>query len=211
MLENTLLYLTSTGAQVWAALMVFHILYVRDLQKTLDEEFGEQWQFAKALWPGLVAHLSSDGSSPIRDRLPEFGLDDVKIARAETSRDGFVFFIESVRRHQIARAVGERCNAHPNWTFTAEELQERLDPIAEKVSTIQGIRSDLTVGFTWAFLLGSTGVVLNLIALARGYLKAGNEAALSHSVQNIFWLNFTIFLLFAGTILNAGRARQRPK
>lgn len=194
MLQNIVLYMTSTAAQVWAAIMVFEVVVLRDVLSRNDAELGELWNKAREYWQPLIHHLKDRNAPTLFTRLGEFGLDEQTLLGADTDKACFTKFIKAIKEHRLVildnkaatfRDRGE--NLSPaNW-------QAKFDPIAVRVAKLEAVTAQPAHAFAW----GCLAIVLNLLAMGLAGTWQGSEAALWVTVVTVFTVNIAIGALVA--------------
>lgn len=159
-LNNVLLYSTSAAAQVWAALLVFQVLLVRDQKASIDREIDDLWKQARYWWKGLIQSLRNDNLPNLGDRLGDFGLDKETVDRAETDRKCFKKIMKETHARKII-LNNEIQTVTLNRALTPDTFQGTMDPIAERLIAIEKIEHNPRI----AFLTGLTAIVLNMTLL----------------------------------------------
>src|SRR5689334_18947370 len=119
--QESLFFLSSSAAQVWSALMVFHILLIRDLRHLVETEIKSLWNDAKLLWPKLLVSLKDPQG--LREKLPQFGLTHETILRADTHKNSFIRLIAAIKTHRIVSDHLSLISSFDKHEFTPEEWQ----------------------------------------------------------------------------------------
>lgn len=195
--NNILLYSTSAGAQVWAALLVFQVLLVRDQKATIGREIDDLWNQARHWWKGLIQALRNDGSPNLGSRLEEFGLDKTTVDRAETDRDCFKKLMRVVHAKQII-LKNDIHTVTLNRTLTPDTFQSTMDPISERLLVLE--MNELNP--RTAFFTGMTAIIINMgILLALDpFLNLISHGAL---ITVIAILNGILLFFFSRQIWNS--------
>ena len=160
--SDAVFYLASGAAQVWSALMVFHILLVRDLKSHVESEINSLWNDAKLWWPNLLVSLKRPEG--LRKKLSQFGLSHETVLRADTHKNSFIRLIAAIKTHRI---IGDHMPALGSLTeheLSHEDWQLKFEPIAERIQELD--TEKLEVG--GAFLIGIAGITLNMVACCLG-------------------------------------------
>lgn len=169
-LNNILLYSTSAAAQVWAALLVFQVLLVRDQKAAILSEEDQLWESAKYRWGGLIQKLRDKNPGCLGTQLESCGLTDEIVHRVETDRKCFkklmkeTFEKQIIVRNQIP--TGSNLNMQ-NLGLGPVVYQKTLDPISERLSQLQEIELNPRLGF----FTGLGAIIANMaILLSLGLL-----------------------------------------
>lgn len=160
--QNIFLSFSSAAAQVWSALMVFHILLVRDQLAHKDRQLDALWAECKVWWRDLLGMLLNPNPGSLNEHIREFGLTEEVLLRADTDRNAFKAVILAIKNHKIpmhhrcgAATIGKESVAKAAW-------QGKFDPIAEQVEQIEARRPKPH----FPFFVGIAGVASNLIWLS---------------------------------------------
>lgn len=165
-LGNVLLYSTSTAAQVWAAILVFHILLVRDQKAAVLRETDELWAQARHWWGTLIQSLHNVNVPNLGANLAQTGLDRPTIDRAETDRTCFKKLMNEVHERRLVQTANITTH-FGSRQVNAASLQTILDVIAERLKKLEKIELEPKV----ALVIGISAIVLNLaILMALGFL-----------------------------------------
>ena len=163
-----LLYFCSSSAQVWSALMVFHILLVRDLRAHVESEIQSLWNDTKHWWSSLLLSLLSPGN--LREKLPLFGLTSDVVLRADTHKNSFIRLVAAIKTHRIVAEHFDATQVSGSLDLTPQEWQLKFDPIADRILELEARQPGMGV----AFRLGITGIAVNLTACAAaGWVSGG--------------------------------------
>ena len=132
---DSIFYLSSGAAQVWSALMVFHILLIRDLKHHVEQEIDSLWADAKLWWPRLLLALRSPEG--LRNKLGDFGITHETVLRADTHKNSFIRLIAAIKTHRIISEHGEEVGPLDDQELTASEWQLKFEPIAERIEELE--------------------------------------------------------------------------
>jgi|GEM_PF-3593254 len=177
--------LSASSAQVWSALLVFHILLVRDLKHQIEHEIDTLWGDAKAWWPELILHLNDPRT--LKPKLSEFGLSTDTVLRADTHKNSFIRLIAAIKTHQIFLAHFDRLDGKHD--LSAQELQAKFEPIAERIQELEREHPSTRE----AFRIGIAGIGFNFISCAVGafgFLKGDIHVLLTLGINLILLLFF---------------------
>jgi hypothetical protein len=204
--SDSVFYLASAAAQVWSALMVFHILLVRDLKHHVEREIDNLWTDAKLWWPRLLLSLNSPEG--LKSKLPQFGLTTDVILRADTHKNSFIRLIAAIKTHRIVSdhlAILEPASRqdhdhqqhqHLN-DLTPGEWQQKFEPIAERIQELEQERPEMG----GAFMIGICGVGANMIACGLGSFSQFHYSSVLLGV--LLTLNLGLLGLFGAQVKRA--------
>lgn len=163
---NALLYLTSTSAQVWSALLVFYILLLRDLEKSREEKKNQIWnvvneqtsKFRTALLVGL------DNAASCYERF-DFNRHDIK--HCPTEWVSFERFLEWTAMSGLILQEGKNLGIADPQTFWETLSVAHQKVITLNVSKTSGPQAS-------GFKTGMALIGINLIALGLHPLLSSN-------------------------------------
>jgi len=195
--NNILLYSTSAAAQVWAALLVFQVLLVRDQKSAISKEVDELWKQARYWWKGLIQALRDDNLPNLGHLLGKFGLDKATVDRAETDRTSFKKLMKEVHKHQII-LKHDLSTVTLNRVLSPDVFQGTMDPIAERLAEIDEINLSPKLGF----VTGMLAIIINMGALLTLESLLSRNSA-EEIILLIGTLNGILALFFGIQILNS--------
>lgn len=189
MLPNIVMYMTSTAAQVWAALMIFEVIVMRDLDSRRDVALNDQWKLAKHYWGPLIKNLLDPNGRTLVKRLPEFGLDRNTLHQADTDKGIFLNFFKAIKKHDLIQLDGKSVHFQDrNETLSPQNWKAKLDPVASEVEKLESLQTQPANAFFW----GCISIALNLAIMGLVGLYGSSDRALWITVIVIFLLNMSI-------------------
>jgi hypothetical protein len=156
-LPNTLLYLASTSAQVWAALLIFYILLIRDQVKDNKERYQALWKFVNDQFINAYSTLASNMANQA-PRYTPFGLELTDVTNAKSDSDCFERFVHKAFEGELILKEGSNFGL----SSKAKYLHERLGSVSASLKHIKEFKADAAGGFK----TGMAAIFINTITLA---------------------------------------------
>jgi hypothetical protein len=156
-LQNVIFYTASSAAQVWAALLVFQILVIRDARRSVDDAIGDLRFMGGSEWNTIVRHLQSRipqiANSPLKLKLDNEVLETVTILNR--SFQWFVHTVSSSKLLHHEAAYG------PNQKEWGETYQAKIDKVADKLAEMEVSEAKPEL----VYKVGIVAILLNFVAI----------------------------------------------
>lgn len=194
-LNNVLLYSSSGSAQVWAALLVFKVLFQKDILSMLSEEKYRQWLIAKQWWPKLLSDLTDQNNSKSSKILEESDLTIEILLAADVSLTEFTKVIKSIKNLNLVNLNGKALtDLSGHLSFSAKEGQLKLNKVADSVEELD--RHFKTLRNPNSNKIGFFAIALNLLVLFFSFYKNWTYQWLLWSILLIgnAYLLFTLYI-----------------
>ncbi len=201
--QTTFLYIASTAAQVWSALLVFYVIFSREVVGDANAELAARWRRWADNMPGF--HLYASKRVEQLQNLAKKGLVDEPAIIPIIAQIGEVTlpspddFFGATFEPNVFRKLWlwmDEANFFVRYAFESHELPEQLVPkVTQAIVTelAQKIRAADSVSSIRAWSIGVGAIVANL-----GFLVA-NGAFGFHQ-----WFNWSLGLLNIGLLLTVG-------
>ncbi len=151
----------STCAQIWAGLLVFHVLLVREKKNQISQELHGLWSVGREFLVNLI-QVAKDPSGPVYGKLEQYGLKVYEVVSSEASMNNFMKVVRATREHSIATAhkiqgkldLGARVITH-------EDYQQILNSFADAIDLAENSKKDERK----PFVIGMSILGVNLLSL----------------------------------------------
>lgn len=180
MLQNIILYVTSTAAQVWAALMIFEIIVMRDVKEKSNSEISRLRNNDVSLvsWATVVGQIEEFRKA--RQEHSVFGLDETTLITWNIDLGSYIRVVSAASANKIYLAT----DVPSSFVFPRDlDLQERVDQTWLRIRHLSKRVSQPR----HAFVLGGVSIAFNLVMIA--------AASIPEQCRTVLWL------VIAGTIL----------
>ncbi|MBK8202500.1 MAG: hypothetical protein IPK68_09380 [Bdellovibrionales bacterium] len=197
--ENAILYLTSSAAQVWAAVMVFVVLLLRDKSDAVRKQQLEiQTESIKFIRP--LVKVLEDPNKPHHTQLAKFELDSSILNTFDVHLKSFSKLAESIRKHGIIHVINNAIHL-PQYdiNLSAAKWQEKLNSISDKYAELTYPAASGNI----AFFIGIGGVMVNLFGIAYSTTKQANPEAVVCMIWLFLGINALISIIFSIFVLKA--------
>lgn len=197
LLASSVLYFASSAAQVWAALMVFQVLLVRDLCMYRDNEEASIVTEGRRWLGMLLSDANKDNLAGWSDVL---GIDIIRtlVKTANGDETAQTRLLRAVSAKSLFRTQSIS-GALEGVPYDPQEIQERVDALVVRLDTMATTYPDPTQ----TFRTGLISLALNLGALALYGFLGADASSLIGILGALVVANFALGLRFAKHVRRA--------
>lgn len=191
MIQNIVLYLTSTAAQVWAAFMIFEVVVMREALNRRESHISDLRDRVRIYMDLLIWYLIRPGQGQNHlAELEKYGITRDNILRAEMDKKLFIQLMKALKAERTVMRAGQTHDFRPmgGAFLSSEAWQAKFDPIATSLEEVETKGPNVS----FVFILGCIAILINLLAMTLSGVWSASEYALWFIVFIVMFVNVSM-------------------